>query len=737
MNWIQRTLRALNAPVVPHKRRARLGFEELEDRQVPTAFGVIAGSVFFDANSDGVKGTGEATVPGVTVKLSGTTETGRTFTSTTTTRSDGTYQFQKLEPGSYQVEATLTNATPPKGVAGLLGGVANGNKVQTIILSVGQLDGNVNFGFTGAPKIETISPDTISLRLLINDQVGDPRTGSQNKVLTDINNKNAQQFQKTFTSKFITGATAGPGKVIVDGSTATAATGNGTLSGSVFKVGTTTGIAGIQVRLTGVDNNGAPYLFTATTNGSGQYSFSSLPAAAYFLDVLPSANFRAAGSVVGNLGGTASRADQVVPTIFTSNSSGNGYNFFLAEFAGNLDAGLANDVANGSLGTATDRITSDPSIRGRLVNPSNFSKLEARFTAGAVTNFVSVKATLAADGSFVLNEQTMRNVFGGGIPDGTYSVQIRATPSNGGPALTKDVTFTLKQNGPAFISPFANISAAATAASQTFLLAGAFTDPNISNSVVRFNTMKGTTPVNFNVELFDKDAPRSVANFFNYLGLYGSNGGVIFHRLHIEPALKVLQGGGFTFNDATDTISSHILQNTAIRNEYSDNRRNERGTIAWAKLGGDPNSATSEFFFNLDNANANTLNVNNNGGFAVFGKVQAAADLAAIDNLANATPTNAGGQGELPLVSGSALNENNIERITSVEVLNRDDELTYSATSSNTAVATVLTSGFQGNQLTVDFVSAGTTTITVTATDSTGNTATTSFIVTVTSGTSA
>jgi peptidyl-prolyl cis-trans isomerase A (cyclophilin A) len=46
---------------------------------------------------------------------------------------------------------------------------------------------------------------------------------------------------------------------------------------------------------------------------------------------------------------------------------------------------------------------------------------------------------------------------------------------------------------------------------------------------------------------------------------------------------------------------------------------NVRGTIAMAKLGGDPNSATSQWFINVGNNSAN-LDVQN-GGFTVFGQV--------------------------------------------------------------------------------------------------------------------
>lgn len=52
-----------------------------------------------------------------------------------------------------------------------------------------------------------------------------------------------------------------------------------------------------------------------------------------------------------------------------------------------------------------------------------------------------------------------------------------------------------------------------------------------------------------------------------------------------------------------------------------------------AKLGGDPNSATSQWFFNVQD-NPNLDLAINNGGFTVFGQVVHATGFAAIDAIA-------------------------------------------------------------------------------------------------------
>ena len=125
-------------------------------------------------------------------------------------------------------------------------------------------------------------------------------------------------------------------------------------------------------------------------------------------------------------------------------------------------------------------------------------------------------------------------------------------------------------------------------------------------SVVRFDTPLGS----FDVEMFDEDAPLTVENFLNYV----KDGDFANSFVHRRSRGFVIQGGGYTWVDGT---LGDVPADPPVPNEFK--LSNVRGTIAMAKLGGDPNSATSEWFINLGD-NSDNLD-SQNGGFTVFGRV--------------------------------------------------------------------------------------------------------------------
>jgi len=117
---------------------------------------------------------------------------------------------------------------------------------------------------------------------------------------------------------------------------------------------------------------------------------------------------------------------------------------------------------------------------------------------------------------------------------------------------------------------------------------------------------------NFTLELFQDKAPKTVANFLQYVddGFYTNT---LFHRV-IDGFM--IQGGGFTPQFERKTTRAPII------NEADNGLKNVRGTIAMARTF-DPQSATAQFFINVvDNPNLDFTNKTPRGwGYTVFGKV--------------------------------------------------------------------------------------------------------------------
>ena len=138
--------------------------------------------------------------------------------------------------------------------------------------------------------------------------------------------------------------------------------------------------------------------------------------------------------------------------------------------------------------------------------------------------------------------------------------------------------------------------------------------------MIRFETSHG----GFTVELYEEDAPQTVANFLRYVD-EGFFDGTIFHR--IVPGF-VIQGGGLTSD------FSQKKTHPPVRNEAGNGVRNQRGTLSMARTD-EIHSATSQFFVNL--ADNDFLDQRpGQYGYAVFGHVTEGMDV--IDKIA-ALPT--------------------------------------------------------------------------------------------------
>ena len=111
------------------------------------------------------------------------------------------------------------------------------------------------------------------------------------------------------------------------------------------------------------------------------------------------------------------------------------------------------------------------------------------------------------------------------------------------------------------------------------------------------------------VQLYPNMAPQTVANFRAYADAGEWNGSLV-HRS--EPGF-VIQGGGYReVGGAYQAIPTH----PPVPNEAC--LSNTIGTVAMARIGGQPNSATSQWFVNLAN---NTSLDSVDGGFTAFGRV--------------------------------------------------------------------------------------------------------------------
>ncbi len=152
----------------------------------------------------------------------------------------------------------------------------------------------------------------------------------------------------------------------------------------------------------------------------------------------------------------------------------------------------------------------------------------------------------------------------------------------------------------------------------TIALAVAATSAHAANPQVEFDTTAGI----IKVELFPDAAPKTVANFLDYVKSKHFDG-TQFHRV-IDGFM--IQGGGFTADFKEKPTKPPI----AIESEASSKAgmKNVVGTLAMARTS-DPNSATSQFFINVnDNARLDFSSATPQGyGYTVFGKVVGGMDV--------------------------------------------------------------------------------------------------------------
>lgn len=147
-----------------------------------------------------------------------------------------------------------------------------------------------------------------------------------------------------------------------------------------------------------------------------------------------------------------------------------------------------------------------------------------------------------------------------------------------------------------------------------------------------------TNQGNITLELYPEKAPKTVANFLQYVNADFYTG-TIFHRVINN---FMIQGGGFT-RDLTEKPT-----NAPIVNEANNGLLNELGTVAMARTN-EPDSATAQFFINLTNNQFlnHVYPSPEQMGYCVFGKVIKGLDVVKKIGL---TPTSTiGGFADVPV----------------------------------------------------------------------------------------
>ncbi|MGV3482937.1 MAG: peptidylprolyl isomerase [Planctomycetaceae bacterium] len=137
-----------------------------------------------------------------------------------------------------------------------------------------------------------------------------------------------------------------------------------------------------------------------------------------------------------------------------------------------------------------------------------------------------------------------------------------------------------------------------------------------------------TTAGVIRLELDAQKAPKSVANFVNYVNS-GHYAGTVFHRVIRD---FMIQGGGMTPDLKEKRTEPPVV------NEAGNGLLNRKYTVAMARTSA-PHSATSQFFINTaDNTFLNRSESPDGIGYAVFGKVVEGQDV--VDKIAATKTTN-------------------------------------------------------------------------------------------------
>lgn len=227
-------------------------------------------------------------------------------------------------------------------------------------------------------------------------------------------------------------------------------------------------------------------------------------------------------------------------------------------------------------------------------------------------------------------------------------------------------------------------------------LLGGFLSASVTAAppIARFQSVLG----NFEVLLDPSTTPISVTNFASYANRGAYDSTIIHRSTTYDPTgIQIVQGGGF---ELVGNTLDPVATDPPIPLEAGGT--NARGTLAMARSG-QPNSATSQWYFNVQSNPGLDFN------YAVFGRVMGTG-MSVVDAIGQVTVYNASqvlgtSFTELPLLADSLVVENlvlidsvRVEPFAITNVTRTADttELRWTALSTNTPVRVERTADLAG-----------------------------------------
>ena len=422
----------------------------------------IAGQVYIDTNNDGVRNNGELPIPGTPIQLVGVDAFNNTFTLTTTTLADGSYNFTNLVPGNYTVTETQpTLYGDGIDALGTVDGTPNGtltnDRFAAINLTAGQQGIRYDFGEIPAaiagsvfldrdrdgvldanePAIPSVvitlrGPNGTVVGTTTTDAAGEYRFGDLPAGDYTVEESQPIGYGNPPTGPFAPNTrpvTLPPGGNRLDENFADTLA---DLMGSVYVDANNDGIrqpTELPIPNTVVilvDTGTGRTVGSTTTDVTGGFSFIDLPAGTYRLIETQPTQFDDGRDTPGNLGGTVPTTDIIEGITLAPGSSGQEYLF--GELASSLGGISYYDRNNDGSFNAGDR-----PLAGTIITLRNNGVVVASATTGADGSYLFANLP---SGNYTIAE-TQPNGYGNGqtpsnIIAVTLPVNVNLTGNNFG-----------------------------------------------------------------------------------------------------------------------------------------------------------------------------------------------------------------------------------------------------------------------------------------------------------------